>query len=123
MKLVHLHLAALPPELMAVERPAPGPWWLAPEFLALAELRRAMVGGAAPASAATTPEESARHAVFWTLFQVEHLIRCFVARVEAGASVRLRSSNHRRAEGRVDFSLHIVEQAEIAILPPARGAR
>jgi hypothetical protein len=94
-KLDHLHLVPPPPAVTIVEPPKPPPWWLAPEFVALAELRRAMAGSAAPTAAAETPEESARHAVFWVLFEVEHLIRELATRVEAGESLRIRHGIYR----------------------------
>jgi hypothetical protein len=114
----HLHLAAPPREVPIRE----ACWWEATEYLALTEVRRAMAGGAAPASAAVTPEESARHAVFWTLFETEHLIRRFAVRLAAGERLRMRSGIYRHRDGRVDFNLRIVQQAEVA-LQSSRGAR
>ena len=102
----HLHLVPPPPVTI---HEASRPWWEAPEFLALAELRRAMVGGAIPSAPAETPEESARHAVCWALFELEHLIRRFATRIEAGDSVRMRTGVFKHEEGRVDFNLRIVE--------------
>ena len=108
MKAQHPHLQLVEPPSVTIHE-ARGPWWDAPEFLAITELRRAMVGGAVPSAPAQTPEESARHAVFWALFEVEHLIRRFAARIEAGDSVRIRSGVFKHDEGRVDFNLRIVE--------------
>jgi hypothetical protein len=87
-------------------------WLRAPEFLALAELRRRMVGGALPSTAPRTPEESARHAVFWVLIELEHLIRRFAKRLQAGESVWLRSGIYWSEDGRVDFTLRIVDHVE-----------
>jgi hypothetical protein len=86
-------------------------WWEALEFLALAEVRRAMVRGEVPSKPAETAEESARHAVFWTLFELDHLVRRFAARVEAGERVRLRTGVFKHEGGCVQFSLRIVEEA------------
>ena len=104
----HPHLQLVPPPAVTIHE-ASRSWWEAPEFLALAELRRAMVGGAIPSAPAETPEESARHAVFWALFELEHLIRRFATRIEAGDSVRMRTGVFKHEEGRVDFNLRIVE--------------
>ena len=87
-------------------------WWEAPEFLALAEVRRAMVGGESPGRPPETAEESARHAVFWALFEVEHIVGQFGKRVAAGESVRLRRGIYTHTEGCVDFNLRIVEHVE-----------
>jgi hypothetical protein len=111
MKTLHPHLQAVPPPPVTSPE-ASSPWWEAPEFLALAEVRRAMVGGTVLSVPAQTPEESARHAIFWTLFEVEHLIRRFAVRVEAGDSVRVRAGVFKHEEGRVDFNLRIVEHDE-----------
>ena len=80
-----------------------------------------MVGGAGPSAPAQTPEESARHAVFWALFEVEHLIRRFALRLEAGEAVRIRSGVYKHEEGRVDFNLRIVEQVEVTMPPSVIG--
>ena len=66
-----LHLVPPPP---ANDAQSPARWWETLEFLALAEVRYAMVRGIVPATAARTAEESARHAVFWTLFELDHLV-------------------------------------------------
>jgi len=94
------------------------PWWEAPEFQALAEVRRAMVGGEVPSRPPETAEESARQAVFWVLFELDHLIRRFATRLEAGESVRLRSGVYVHEEARVDFNLRIVEHVESEITTP-----
>jgi hypothetical protein len=104
-----LHLVPRPPN----DSSAPVRWWETLEFLALREVRYAMVGGAVPTRPAETPEESARHAVFWTLFELDHLIRRFVARVEAGEQVRLRTGILTHEGGRADFSLRIVEESDV----------
>jgi hypothetical protein len=112
MKTQHPHLQIVPPPPVTIHE-ASRPWWGAPEFLAITEVRRAMVGGGVPSGPAETPEESARHAVFWALFEVEHLIRRFALRLEAGEAVRIRSGVYKHEEGRVDFNLRIVEHVEI----------
>jgi hypothetical protein len=109
----HLHLVVPQAEVTIVEPPKPPPWWLAPEFLALAELRRSMDGGALPAASPQTAEESARQAVFWVLFEVEHIVRQLGKRLEAGDSVHLRRGVYIRTVDRVDFNLRIVEDVEI----------
>ena len=113
MKPDHLHLVAPPAEVTIVEPPKPPPWWLAPDFLALAELRRTMAGSAAPAASPQTAEESAREAVFWVLFELEHIVRELAKRSEAGDSVRLRRGVYVHTVDRVDFNLRIVEHVEI----------
>jgi hypothetical protein len=104
MKAPHQQLVLPPAEVTIVDAPKPLPWWLAPEFLALGELRRAMVGGAVPTAPAQTAEESARHSVFWTLFEVEHIVRELGKRLEAGEAVRMRSGVYTHTVGRVDLS-------------------
>jgi hypothetical protein len=111
MKTQHPHLKLVPP-VIKVREPT-GPWWEAPEFRALAEVRRAMVGGGAPSHPPQTAEESARHAMFWALFELEHVVRRFALRLEAGDSVRMRSGVHKHEEGRVDFDIRVVEHVEI----------
>ena len=113
MKPDHLHLVAPPAEATINEPPKPPPWWLAPEFLALAELRRTMAGGAAVAASRQTAEESTREAVFWVLFEVEHIVRELAKRIEAGESVRLRRGVYIHTVDRVDFNLRIIEDVEI----------
>ncbi len=122
MKPDHLHLVAPPAEVTIDESPKPPPWWLAPEFLELAKLRRAMVGGEVPTKPPETAEESARDAVSWVLFEVEHIVRELGKRLEAGESVRLRRGVYAYTRDRVDFNLRIVEHTEVPIQPP-RGAR
>jgi hypothetical protein len=107
-----LQLVPPPAEIAISERSIR--WWEAPEFRALAEVRRAMVGTAVPSAPAETAEESARQAVFWALFEVEHLVRRFALRLEAGEDVRIRSGVYKHEEGRVDFNLRIVEHVEIS---------
>jgi hypothetical protein len=107
----HLHVV---PHAPANDAPPPVRWWEALEFLALREVRHAMVGGAVPARPAETPEESARHAVFWALFELEHLVRRFVARLEAGERVRIRWGIFKHETGRVDFDLRIVEETDLS---------
>ncbi len=123
MKRAHFQVAAPRAKVPITQAPAPTPrWWEAPELLALAALRRAMMGGA-PALAPVTAEESARHAVFWLLFEMEHLVRRFAARLEAGQAVRVRCGVYRREDGGVDFNLRIVEEPEVTIaVPSPRGA-
>jgi hypothetical protein len=118
----HLHPVAPPPDVTIVDPPKPPPWWLAPEFLALAELRRTMVGSEVPSKPPETAEESARDAVFWVLFEVEHIIRELGKRLEAGESVHLRKGVYAYTVDRVDFNLRIVEHTEVTMQPP-RGAR
>jgi hypothetical protein len=118
----HLHLVVPPPVVTIVAPPKPHPWWLAPEFLALAELRRTMLGSGGPSKPPETAEESARDAVFWVLFELEHIVRELGTRLEAGESVQLRKGVYIYASDRVDFNLRIVERTEVTIQPP-RGAR
>jgi hypothetical protein len=106
MKTTHLHL--VPPA------PAP-PWWEAPEFLALSEVRRAMVGGALPTTPAQTAEECARHAVFWALYEVEHIVHAYVRLLQAGESVRLRTGVYKHHDQRVDFNFRIIEHDDATI--------
>ena len=113
MKTPHPHLQLVPPSVEITVREPSRPWWEAPEFLALAEVRRAMVGGTGPAAPPRTAEESARYAVFWALFEVEHLIRRFASRVEDGDDVRIRHGVYVYQAERVDFNLRIVEHVEI----------
>ena len=101
--------------LRAVPAPAP-PWWEAPELLALAELRRALVGGAVPCEPAQTQEDDARHALFWALYEVEHVLHAYATLVEAGEPVRLRTGIYKHHERRVDFNLRIVEEPEVTVL-------
>jgi len=112
MKTQHPHLQLVPPPPVTIHE-ASRPWWEAPEFLALKEVRYAMVGGNAPSRAPQTAEESARHAMFWALFELEHVVRRFALRVEAGDAVRIRSGVYKHEEGRVDFNLRIVEHVEV----------
>ena len=121
MKPDHLYLVTPPAEVTIIEPPKPPPWWLAPELVALAELRRTMAGSADPAAAAVTAEQSARHAVFWVLFEVEHLIRELATRVEAGESLRIRHGIYKFQHQRVDFDLRIVEHEEITSDLPSPG--
>ena len=88
-------------------------WWEAPEFLALAEVRRAMVGGGAPSKPPETAEESARQAVSRVLFEVEHILRELGKRLEAGESVRIRSGIYIHTVDRVDFDLRIIEHGDV----------
>jgi hypothetical protein len=113
MKPDHLHLVAPPAEATITEPPKPPPWWLAPEFLALAELRRTMAGGAAPAASPQTAEDSAGDAVFWVLFELEHIVRELAKRLEAGEPVRLRRGVYIHTVDRVDFNLRITEDVEM----------
>jgi hypothetical protein len=118
MKRTHLHVVPPLANLSIREMPVPAPsWWESPELLALAELRRAMVGGAVPVAPAQTPEEDARHAVFWALYEIEHIVREYAKLVEAGEPVRLRTGVYKHHERRVDFNLRIVEQPEVEIHP------
>jgi hypothetical protein len=122
----HLHLVLPSADVVIGERPSPDdpPWWEAAAFLALADVRRSMTGGVAPSIPARTPEESARHAVFWAMFEIEHIVRQLGKRVEAGEAVRLRSGVYAHAEGHVTFNLRIVQQIEVdAALTDAGGAR
>lgn len=110
----HLRLVQLvPPPQPVVIRERSGPWWEAPEFLALTEVRRAMVGGAVPAAPAQTAEQSARNAVFWALFEVEHVIAQYAKLLQAGEDVRIRTSVYTHEERRVQLGLRIVEHVEI----------
>ena len=109
----HPHLQLVPPPTVVRINEASGPWWEAPEFLALAERRREMVGGGAPATPPQTAEESARHAMVWALFELEHIVRRFGMRIEAGDDVRMRSGVHKHEEWRVDFDIRVVEHVEI----------
>jgi hypothetical protein len=84
--------------------------------LYLAQVRRAMTGGATPSKHPETPEEHAQHAVFWTLYELEHVLRDYAARVAAGAPVRLCHGVSKLHPERVDFTLRIVEDV------PARPA-
>lgn len=120
MKTQHPHLQVVPPPAVTVHDVSPS-WWKAPEFLALAELRRAMVRGAVPSAPAETAEESARQAIFWVLFEAEHLIHRFAQRLEAGEALRIRTGVYKHQEGRVDFNLRIMEHVEITMPPPAHG--
>ena len=113
MKPDHLHLVVPPPDVTIVDPPKPHPWWLAPEFLALAELRRTMVPGAVPSKPPETAEESARDAVFWVLFEMEHIVRELAKRLEAGETVRLRRGVYVHTVDRVDFNLRITEDVAI----------
>jgi hypothetical protein len=122
MKPDHLHLVVPPPDMTIVDPPKPHPWWLAPEFLALAELRRTMVPGAVPSKPPETAEESARDAVFWVLFELEHIVRELGKRLEAGEPVHLRKGVYIYTADRVDFNVRIVEHTEGTMQPP-RGTR
>jgi hypothetical protein len=117
-----LHLVVPPPEVALVDPPKPHPWWLAPELLALAELRRTIIGGEVPSRPPETAEETARDAVFWVLFELEHIVRELGKRLEAGEAVRLRKGVYVYTSDRVDFNLRIVEHTEVTI-QPARGAQ
>jgi hypothetical protein len=117
-------LRVLPPlaEVPIREMPPPTPGWLeAPEFLALTELRLAMAGGAVPSEPPQTAEEDARQAVFWSLYELEHILREHARLVEAGEPVRLRAGVYVHARLRVDFNVRIVEEPEIEIHPQAQG--
>jgi len=107
---------------MECQKHTSAPWWLAPDFLALADLRRKMVGGEIPSRPPETAEESARHAVFWALCEVEHIVRELGKRLEAGEQVRLRSGIYIHTVDRVDFNLRIVEHTEVTT-EPQRGAQ
>jgi hypothetical protein len=124
MNQAHLHI--MPPSLniAILEAPSPRPWWEAPELVALSELRLAIAGGSVPQLPPTNAEQSARQAVFWALFEIDHLVRQLGRRLEAGESLRMSSIIHRHQEGRVDFDLRLVEYPPIAAhLQPRRGAR
>jgi hypothetical protein len=116
---VKAHLLRMHPTAAVVIReqasPTAPPWWQTPAFLALADVRRAMVEEGIPSGPARTAEESARHAVFWAVFEIDHIVRELGRRVAAGESVRLRSGVYAYAEGRVDFGLRIVEHDEVEI--------
>jgi hypothetical protein len=88
-------------------------WWETLEFLALAEVRHAMVRGVVPAKPAETAEESARHAVFWALFELDSLVRHFAARIEAGERVRIRTGILKHEGAWVELSLRIVKEANV----------
>jgi hypothetical protein len=93
----------------------PLPWWTAPEFLMLAELRRAMASGTAvPSGAARTAEEDARHAVFWAIYEIEQIVREYAKLVEAGEPVRMRAGVYKHHDRRVDFNVQIVDREDAA---------
>ena len=119
----HLHLVPPSVDVVIREQPSPteSPWWEAAAFLALVDVRRSMTGGVVPSTPARTAEESARHAVFWAMFEIENIVRQLGRRVAAGESVRLRSGVYVHAEGRVDFNLRIVEHVEAGVSPPGTG--
>jgi hypothetical protein len=50
--------------------------------------------------------------MFWALFELDHLVRRFAARVEAGERVRIRAGIFKHESGRVELSLRIVEAPE-----------
>jgi hypothetical protein len=114
-----LHLVRPPVDVKIQERvpPAAPAWWDATEFRALAEVRRAMGGGSVPSKPPENAEESARLAVFWALFEIEHILDQLRKRIEAGDSVRLRSGIYAYTTERVDFNLRIVEHVEITGAP------
>jgi hypothetical protein len=88
---------------------------MAPEFLMLAELRRAMAGGCAlPCGAASTAEEDARHAVFWAIYEIEHVVRELARLAEAGEPVRMRTGVSKHHERRVDFNVQIIDGDGVA---------
>jgi hypothetical protein len=102
-----IHVSPPAPASVPPER-----WWEGPDFRVVTDLRRRMVGGALPATAPRTAEESARHAMFWLLIEVERLIRQLAARLQAGESVRLCTGICWHEDGRVDFNLRIVDHVE-----------
>lgn len=64
----------------------PPPWYEAPEFRALAEVRRAfMNGGSSPVAAIRTPEGGARQAALWTLYELHHVLEELAHRTRSGA--------------------------------------
>jgi hypothetical protein len=61
------------------------PWWLAPEFVELVELRTKLLAHPTDAGA----EASARLALGWSLFELELLLRTFGAESETKRELRL----------------------------------
>ncbi len=120
MKTQHPHLQLVAPPVVTLHAIS-APWWEAPEFRAVAEVRRAMIGGAVPSAPAQTAEESAQQAVFWALFEVEHLIARYVKLIESGEDVRIRSSVYKHEERRVEIGLRIIEHADVAVRLPGGG--
>jgi hypothetical protein len=119
-----LHIVPPSATVAIVEPPDVRPWWEAPEFLALTELRLVIAGGSIPQRLPESAEESARQAVFWALFEIDHLVRQFARRLEAGESVHMRRGIYKHHEARVDFDLRIVEHPPVDIQgQPPRGAR
>jgi hypothetical protein len=121
MKTEHPHLQLVPPPAVTLHTSS-APWWEAPEFRAVAEVRRALIGAAVPSVPARTAEESARQAVFWALFEVEHLMARYVKLIESGEDVCIRSSVYKHEERRVEIGLRIVEHADATIRLPGGGA-
>jgi hypothetical protein len=104
------------PHVQLVPPPGPAaPWWDAPEFLALSEVRRAMVRGEVPVGLPGTAEEHARHALFWALYEIEHVMREYARRLAAGEPVRMRHGIYKHHPLRVDFNIRIVEDPGVTI--------
>src|SRR5690348_2893393 len=76
----------------ARRRASSQPWHELPEFRALAEVRAAFVKDGIPLAVPRTTEASARFAVFWTLYELGHVLDEIEHRMHAAqlcwASVR-----------------------------------
>ena len=62
---------------------------------------------------ARTAEESARHAVFWALFEVEHAIGQYVKLLQAGEDVRIRLGVYKYEKRQVEIGLRIEDHITI----------
>jgi len=99
---------------------APRPWYEAPEFRALSELRLAfMKGASAPAVAIRTPEGGAREAARWVLYELGHVLDELAHRTRHGSPgwCVVRASEH--GPGRVVLDIAIEPIPDPA---PARSA-
>lgn len=90
------------------------PWYDAPEFRALAAARRAFILGGIPPATVQTPEAAARHAAYWTLYELGHALDEIERRTREGSPCwsRVRVAEH--GPGRIVI--------DIAIEPPPGAA-